>query len=440
MIVTSEQLIKQYFPEPIETTRELYDRLELDSVYPYWDWIRDAEQYCLSRFAEEVDYKLLPDSEKNFWISEKVFLTLIQSSPSEICQEIRRGLLAITTKIAKDRDFARQYQDQLDREAGLEKVTPKVSKKLKAKYNETGKDAFELAIQADTRLYVNIISSHNFKPGDKIKDAGFSFKLETEQGIPFHVIDFILSLDNDDVLSYRTVWCCSQERLNYGSILANKGIRINLFGDNRKLIDSYDYLMGQAELKNLEAELEEVISILLDINIEGIDVAALGEKILYRYNLDGQAYAQAIKAIIPSMTQYQLKPNAEQLETAFIDAVNKYWECYVLQPDPTKEFIDDLDQMVKDRIPRVALASIATNMLMYKALCDSYFKRSYRFKQMEALFKDATPRLLYALTAADRFEPTDDHDKRIVDMSTFIAEQLDSIQELLMASGQWPSN
>jgi|GEM_PF-6613695 hypothetical protein len=80
MIVTPEQLIKQYFPEPIETTRELYDRLDLESVYPYLDWLRDAEQHCLSKFTDEVDYRLLPDAEKNYWIGERVFGRLFKAA------------------------------------------------------------------------------------------------------------------------------------------------------------------------------------------------------------------------------------------------------------------------------------------------------------------------------------------------------------------------
>lgn len=438
MIVTPEQLIKQYFPEPIETTRELYDRLDLESVYPYLDWLKDAEQYCLSRFVEDVDYKLLPDEERNFWIGQKVFWTLIQSSPSEICQQIRRGLVEIMNKVATDREFARQYQEQLDRESGVDKVTPRVSKKLKAKYNETGQDAFEFLVEADSRLHLNILSGYNFQPGQKIKDVIINFRLKVEQGVPFHIVEIMLSLNNDDFLTYRTIWFCGQEQPKYGAVLGNKLIRVNLFGDNRKLVDDYDYVMSPAELQTLEGELEKVIIMLLEINLDGVDVVSLGEKILLQHNLDGQAYALAIKAVIPTMTQYEVKENADKIEPALIDSINKYWESYVLRPDPTKESIEDLEQMVNDRVPRVVLASIAAKILEFADLCERYYKHSYSDRQAKALLKDAIPRILYALSGADGFDPAAEPEKRIVDMSGFIAGQLDSMQEILAAMGQWP--
>ncbi|MEN6347780.1 MAG: hypothetical protein ABFD08_00070 [Syntrophomonas sp.] len=438
MIVTPEQLIKQYFPEPIETTRELYDRLDLESVYPYLDWLRDAETYCLSKFVEDVDYKPLPDAERNFWIGQKVFWTLIQSSPSEICQQIRRGLLAFTNKVATDRDFARQYQEQLDREHGVEKVSPRVSKKLKAKYNETGEDSVEFSVEADSRLHINILSGYNFQPGQKIKDVIFNFRMKVEQGVPFHIVEAMLSLNNDDILNFRAIWYCNREQPKYGAMLVNKLIRVNLFGDNRKLVDSYDYVMSQVQLQTLEGELKEVISMLLDINLDGIDVDQLGEKILRRHNMDGQAYALAIRSVLPEMAQFEMKQNTDKLEAAFTEAVNKYWESYVLRPDPTNEAIEDLEQMANDRVPRVVLASTAAKMLDFEDLCERYFKRSYSDRQVKKLSQDAIPRLLYVLSGAGGFDPTATPEQRIVDMCAFIADQLDSMQAILTDMGQWP--
>lgn len=441
MIVTPEQLVKQYFPEPIETTRELYDRLELsESGYSYLAWLKDAEEHCFSKFVNEVDYKLLPDREKNYWISQGVFWTLIQSSPSPICDQIRAGLMEISKKIATDRAFARQLQDQLDQENGIKTVIPRVSKKLKSQYNQTGQDAFEFSVQDDTRLYMDIISGYNFQPGQKIQDVFFFFKFEVENGVPFHIVDITLSLTNKHTLSYRTVWSCSKERLRYGAILKNRVIRINLFEDNSKLVDSYEYIWGQSDIKNLEVELEEVIGLLLELDLEEADSDLLGEKILQRYNLNDQAYALAINTVIPSLPQYGEKKNSEKVDAAFIDAVHRYWEYYVLQPDPVQDSAADLDQMVKDRIPRVTLGLMVANMIHDDELCDRYFKCSYSSKQKRALLSDGNLRLIYALAEAKDFDPAVAPGQRIVDMCAFITDHFDLMKKILLETGQWPSN
>ncbi|MEN6460444.1 MAG: hypothetical protein ABFC94_03620 [Syntrophomonas sp.] len=439
MIVTPEHLIKQYFPDPIETTRDLYDRLGLDEYkYSYLDWLKDAEEHCLSNFVNDVDYKLLPDNEKNYWISQAVFGTLIQTSPSKICDQIRAGLIDITNKVATDRVFARQLRDQLDQEYGIKKVIPKVSKKLTSTYNKTGQDAFEFSVQDDTRLYIDIISSYNFQPGQKIKDVFFLFKLEVEKGVPYHIVDISLSLTNDHIFSYRTIWCCNQERQKYGAILRNRVIRVNLFEDNKKLVDSYEYILGPSEIKTLETELEKVIGMILDLNLDEVDLDQLGEKVLRRHNLNEQAFVQAIKAVIPTMPKDGV--NAEMVDAAFLDAVDKYWKYYVLQPDPTEDFVDNLDQMIKERIPRVTLALIVANILNYGDLCDRYFKRSYSKKQKQALLSDGNLRLMYALSAATDFNPTAAPDQRVIDMCAFITDHLDLMKSLLTEVGQWPSN
>lgn len=440
MIVTPEQVIKQYFPEAIETTRELYERLDLaESGYSYLNWLQDAEQYCFSNFVNEEDYKLLPDRQKNYWISKGVFLTLIQSSPSKICDQIRTGLMDISHKVATDRTFARQLRDQLDQEYGIKTVTPKLSKKLKSKYNETGQDGFEFSIQADNRLYIDIISGYDFQPEHKIKNVFIFFKLEVEQGVPFHIVDITLLLTNKHTLSYRTVWCCGEERQRYGSILSNRVIRVNLFGDNKKLVDSYDYNLGHADIKNLEQELEQAISMIMEIELDEIDVDRLGEKILNRHNLNDEAYSLAIKAVIPTLPQHAEKENPEMVEAAFIDAVNKYWEYYLLPPAPAEDLADDLDQMVKDRMPRVTLALITAKMLGYDDLCEKYFKRVYNKKQKQALLSDGNVRLIYALAATTDLDPTAAPDKRINDMGAFIADHFDVVKNMFMEAGRWPS-
>jgi len=264
MIITPEQLIKQYFPEPIETTRELYNRLELEgSNYHYLDWLKDAEQHCLSKFVKEVDYKLLPDEEKNYWISQRVFLTLVQSSPSPICDQIRLGLISIVNRLATDPKFARQLREQIDQDKGIKKVIPKVSRKLKAKYNETGQEEFEFLIREDNRLHMDIISGYNFQPGQKIKNVMFSFQLNEENGIPYHIVDIKIALTNDHTFSFQTTWYCSEERQRYGAILRNGVIKVNLFEDNKKLVDSYEYYLSPSNANNLEKELEKVISLLM---------------------------------------------------------------------------------------------------------------------------------------------------------------------------------
>ncbi len=426
MIVTPEHLIKKYFPEPIETTRELYARLGLiEYGYPYLNWLKDLEEHCLSKYVDDSEYKILPDDEKNFWISEKAFRTIIETSPSKIGDEIRTCVSYISRKVAADPAFARQLQDQLDQEAGVDKVIPKISKTLKSQYNKTGEDAFEFSVKADNRLYMDIISGYNFQPGQKIKDVAFLFKFVAENGVPFHMVDIVLSLTNDHTLSYRTVWCCIEKRQRYGAILTNRIIRVNLFEDNKKLVDSYDYIVGPSEIKTLELELENVLNMLLEINLDEIDIDQLRDKILHRYNLNDQAYAQAIKAVIPTMMKYRTEGNADMVESAFRDATDQYWEYYVLRPDPTRDFIDDLDQMIKDRIPRITLALIVTNMFDYGDLCKKYFKHTYTSKQKESLLIEGNLRLIYTLADASGFNPTASPDQRIVDMCTFITDHLD---------------
>ncbi|HEX3012000.1 MAG TPA: hypothetical protein VHQ70_08195 [Syntrophomonadaceae bacterium] len=440
MIVTPEHLMKQYFPEPVETTRDLYNRLDLnESEYSYLNWLQDAEKHCFSNFVNDIDYKLLPDSEKNYWISQGLFWTIIQTSPSKICDEIRSSLINISNKVATDRAFARQLLDQIDEEHGIKKIIPKVSKSLKSRYNETGQDALEFSVQSDTRLYLDIISGYNFQPGQKIKHVLLFFKLETENDIPFHIIDITLTLTNDDTLTYRTIWSCSRERLRYGAILGNRVIRVNLFQENNKLIDSYDYILGLSDLKVLERELEKVMGMLLKLNLEGTDLDQLGEKILYRYNLNEQAYALAIKEAISARPKTEAKESAESVDAAFMDAIDKYWDCYLLQPDPSKEFKDNQDEMVQDRIPRVTLALIAAKMLYYDNLCDKYFKRRYSNRQKRALLNDGNIRLIFALSTAN-FDPAADHDKRTADICSFIAEHFGLMQKVLTEAGQWPSN
>jgi hypothetical protein len=227
--------------------------------------------------------------------------------------------------------------------------------------------------------------------------------------------------------------------MKYGAILSNRVIRINLFEDNRKLIDSFEYIFSQSEIRNLELELEKVIEMLLEVNVSELDLNQLGEKILNRYNLNGQAYALAIKEVIPAMTEYQLKNDADMINTAFIDAINRYWECYVLQPDPTVAFIDNLDQMVQDRIPRVFLAMMAENVLNNITLCNRYFEFKYNSKQKQVLFEDIAPRLLYALSTAEKFAPDANPDQRIADICSLITSQVDSIKNVLIDTGQWPA-
>ncbi len=441
MIITPEHLMKQYFPEPIETTRDLYNRLDLDEFgYSYLAWLNDLEKHCLSKYVDDSDYRLLPDSEKNYWISQKAFRTIIETSPSKIGDQIRACVIDIANKVATDPAFARQLQNQIDQESGIEIVMPKVSKTLKSKYNKTGQDAFEFSVQANNRLYMDIISDYNFQPGQKIKDVIIFFKLIVENGVPYHIVDMTLSLNNDHTLSYRTIWCCSEERQRYGALLINRSIRINLFEDNKKLVDSYDYILGLSELKTIELELEKAIYMLLELNLDEIDLDQLGDKILYRHNLNEQAYTLAIKEVIPKLPKYGVKESANMIDAAFLDAVDQYWEYYVLQPDPPEDFADNLDQMIKDRIPSVTLALLAANMLNYAGLCDQYFKRSYSNKQKRALLKDANIRLIYALSTATEFDPTAAPDKRIVDVCAFITDHLDLMKNMLIEMGQWPSN
>jgi len=440
MIVTPEHLIKQYFPEPIETTRDLYNRLDLNTLgYSYLAWLKDLETYCLSQYVDASDYKLLDDSEKNYWISQKAFRIIIETSPSQIGDQIRACVTDIAKKVASDPAFARQLQDQLDQESGKEIVKPKVSKTLKSKYNKTGQDAFEFSVQADTRLYMDIISGYNFQPGQKIKDVIFLFKLEIENGVPFHIIDIMLSLTNDDKVSYRTIWCCNEERLRYGAILSNRVIRVNLFEDNKKLVDSYEYILSLSDIENLQLELEQAISMILDLTQDEIDFDQLGKKILNRYNQNDQAYALAIKEVIPTITKDLVKGNTEVIDAAFLDALNQYWAQYVLLSNPTDTLADDLEQMVKDRIPGVTIAMVVAEMLNYNDLCVRYFKRGYSNRQKEALLKDAALRLIYTLTEATEFDPAAAPDQQIVDVCALITDQLDLMKNYLIEMDKWPS-
>lgn len=440
MILTPKQLIKQFFPEPIETTRELYNQLGLDEMQlSYLDWLTGAEEHCLTRFVEEVDYRLLPDSEKNYWINLPVFMTLIQSSPSPICDRIRTGLMEISKKAAADRNFARQLQDQLDEEYGIEKAEAKVSKQLKNKYNETGTDTFEFSIKKDTRLYFDVISGYNFTPGQKIKHALFFFQMETEDGIPYHIVDINLTLDDGDVLPYRTIWCCSKERQRYAAILGNRVIRVNLFEDNKKLVDTYEYSLSPSDTQTLAVELEKIMGMLVDTDISQFDLDQLGEKILQRYNLNEHAYALAIKELVPLLNGYREKKDVDAVTQAFADAINQYWEAYVLQHDPTRDRAADLDQMVKDRKPRVELALITTIMLEHDILSNEYFKRTFSNKQKQVLLGDISLRLIYALSAATKFDREAAPEQRIADMAAYITSTLDLTKEVLTELGQWPA-
>ncbi len=439
MILTPDHIIKKYFPAPAETTRALYECLDFDqSQYPYLNWLKDAEEHCLKKYVDAAEYQLLPDVERNYWISEKAFRTILETSPSRIGDEIRTCVAYISRKVATDPAFARQLQDQIDQELGIEKVIPKVSKTLKSQYNQTGQDAFQFSVKADNRLYMDIISGYNFQPGQKIKDAGFLFKLAEEDGVPFHIIDILLTLTNEQTLSYRTIWSCIEERQRYGAIFNNKIIRVNLFEDNKKLVDSYDYIVSPSAMKTLELDLEKVLNMLVEISLDEVDLKQLGEKILYRYNLNDQAYAQAIKAVIPSLMQQRSKANAEILDAAFHDAVDKYWEHYVLQPDATRCFTDDLNQMIKDRIPRVTLALTVADMLDYSDLFNNYFKHRYTDNQKDALLIEGNIRLIYTLAEASGFDPAANHHKRITDMCTFISDHLNMMEKMLMEMGQWP--
>jgi hypothetical protein len=267
MILTPDGLIKKYFPVRPETTRDLYNLLDLEPTgYTYLNWIKDLEEYCLSKYLNDFDYNLLPDNEKNYWISPKAFKTIVQSSPSKKCDEIRVGLIEISKKVGSDPAFAKELQNQMDKESGIEIVTPKVSKALKTKYNTSGQDAFEFSVKANNRLYMDIISGYNFQPGQKIKNVTFELRLDVDNGVPQHMVDITLSLTDDHKFSFQAVWCCNDEKQFYAAILLNKIIRINLYGDNKKLVDSYDYILTMPQLKKLESELGKVINILEKID------------------------------------------------------------------------------------------------------------------------------------------------------------------------------
>ena len=441
MIVTPEHLIKKHFPEPIETTRDLYDRLELvEFGYSYLAWLTDLENHCLSKYVDDSDYKLLPDGERNYSISPKAFRTIIETSPSKIGDQIRACVADIAHKVATDPGFAKQLQDQIDQEAGIEKIIPKVSKSLKSKYNKTGQDAFEFTVQSDNRLYMDIITGYNFQPGQKIKAVLFLIKLEIEDNVPFHVVDIMLSLTNDHNLTYRTIWSCNEERLRYAAILSKGVIRVNLFEDNKKLVDSYEYVLVPADMETLQLELEKIIGMLLEINMNEIDSNQLGEKILNRYNLNDQAYALAIKAAIPTVTKDLVKEDPEAIDAAFLNAVDQYWDHYVLQPNSADNLAQDLDQMVKDRKPGVTLAMVVAELLKYSDLCSKYFKRTYSNRQKRALLNDASLRLIYALSTATEMDPTIAPEQRMNELCAFITDQLDLTKDILVQMDQWPPN
>lgn len=436
MIITPEHIIKKHFPEPVETTQELYDRLELDGYgYSYAAWVKDAEEYCLRKYFTEDDYQALDGDEPNFRISSRVFRTLLEASPSKIGDEIRACVAELSKLAASDRGFARQLQDQLDQEAGIGKVVAKVPKALKAKYNDSGQDAFAYSVQSDGRLYLDIISGFNFKPGQRIKDLLFNFRLELENNVPFHIIEVMLTLTDDDILSYRSVWSCRDEAQKYGAILINPLIRVNLFEDTRKLIDSYDYIFTPSDLTALEAELHRVINLLSEPGQEAPNIEQLGQRVLQRHNRNGQAYALAIKQTLPAIMEFE-KPGAD-VEIAFINAVNRYGDYYIVQTDPSLDDTDAIEQMVQSRIPRVELAMLSANILLNAQLCSKYFNRNYSNKQRQALFKDAAPRLIYTLAEA-RFEAGLPSEQRLDTICRFIAEQFDMMKEILTEAGQWP--
>jgi hypothetical protein len=441
LIVTPEHIIKKYFPEPVETTRELYNRLEFDeAVYPYSNWLKDAEQYCFSQYLDESQYTLIPDSEeKNYRISQKAFLVLLESSPSKIGDEIRASFADISERVSKDPSFLKKLQDQLDQEAGIEKVIPKVSKSLKTKYNQSGQDAFEFMIKADNRLHFDIISGYNFQPGDKINDAAFWFKLVKEQGIPYHIVDISFTLSNEKTFSNRTIWSCMENRDYYPAIHLSRIIRINLFGDNKKLVDSYDYRFNAGQLNGLGSDLQEAMDMLLEFKpVEGLDIAQLGDTILQSYNLNDQAYAQAISEVVPVIMDYKSQASVEMLENSFHEAVDNYWEYYVLQDDPTKAIEDDLEQMITDRKPRITLALSVFNLLDQSHLMDKYFHKKYSDKQRDVISIEGSLRLIFALAEAEGLDPNADHEKRITDISAIVADHFDFIQQILAEMGQWP--
>ncbi|MDD2621229.1 MAG: hypothetical protein PHC92_11250, partial [Syntrophomonadaceae bacterium] len=145
-------------------------------------------------------------------------------------------------------------------------------------------------------------------------------------------------------------------------------------------------------------------------------------------------------AVIPTIPKYGANESADIIEAAFLDAINQYWEYNVLRPEPAEDYADDLNQMIKDRIPSVTLGFIVTNMLNYADLSDHYFKRSYSDKQIKTLIKDANLRLIYALSTAPEFDPTAAPDKRIVDMCAFITDHFDLMKNILIEMDQWPAN
>lgn len=363
----------------------------------------------------------------------------MESSPSKIGDEIRASFAEISERAAKDPGFLKKLQDQLDQEMGLEKVEPKVSKKLKAKYNQSGQDAFEFSIREDNRVHFDIISGYNFQPGDQIKDAGFWFKLVIEQDIPYHIVDISITLNNEKNFTYRTIWSCMEEREKYPLIHLSRIIRINLFGDNRKLVDSHDYHFSTSQLNGLGADLQKALDLLLEFKpVEGLDLAQLGEKILHSYKLNDQAYAEATSQLVPVMMDYKTRATAEMLEKAFHEAVDKYWEYYVLQDDPTQTINDDLKQMIEDRKPRVTLALSVFNMLDQPELIEKYFHKKYSEKQMDVISIEGSLRLIFSLVEAEGLDPEADHQKRMDDISAIITEHFDVIEQILEDMGQWP--
>lgn len=194
--------------------------------------------------------------------------------------------------------------------------------------------------------------------------------------------------------------------------------------------------MGPSDIKTLVSEMEKVIGMITDLDLSNIDLDRLGQKILHRYTLNEELYTRAVKAIIFTITAYT--DSTESMETAFLNAVDKYWEYYVLQPDPTKNYADDVEQMINERIPRVTLGLIAGNMLGNEELCDKYFKRRYSKKQRQALLNDGNVGLIYALSAAD-FDPDAVSDQRTTDICVCITNYLDLMKNVFIELGQWPA-
>ncbi|NLL85917.1 MAG: hypothetical protein GX229_05285, partial [Syntrophomonadaceae bacterium] len=150
------------------------------------------------------------------------------------------------------------------------------------------------------------------------------------------------------------------------------------------------------------------------------------------------AYAEATSQLVPVMMDYKTRATAEMLEKAFHEAVDKYWEYYVLQDDPTQTINDDLKQMIEDRKPRVTLALSVFNMLDQPELIEKYFHKKYSEKQMDVISIEGSLRLIFSLVEAEGLDPEADHQKRMDDISAIITEHFDVIEQILEDMGQWP--